>query len=43
LGLDLSIKKAGSQLLGKTYRRDIWVPRRKEEVEKERRGFSAML
>jgi hypothetical protein len=41
--LDLSIKKARSQLLGRRYRWDFQVPRDKGDAGKERRGFSAML
>ena len=39
--LDLSIKKAGSQLLGRRYRWDFWVPGEKDSGKE--RNFSAML
>jgi hypothetical protein len=43
LVLDLSIKKAGSQLLGRRYRWDFWVPRGKGDAGKDRGAFSAIL
>jgi hypothetical protein len=43
LVLDLSIKKAGSQLLGIRYRWDFWVPRGKGATGKYRRSQGAFL